>query len=318
MRDNQGESARFRRAAWLDAVRPPTSVPVKGGRVSQQDSQDPKDLLESNLVEAREKGLRLAKLGLKIASAGQGIADLAEATRRVAHIVPSPPNIESMIGGWSLTSSQQDAVLSRLDDDAILSLLGTSGSTAVYSTDLVNRSAMFSITPAQYHPLLDREITNLDNVLTASIDLDALVQLMERFGLNEAPEGRKSPVELLRTAHSAYQTPVQDGDPASTSLIPLREAIRSTIAHLLRLRPKQEKAASEWTKIVSIGTQLRREGTPQQIVSTWASQWSTLLDKDLSPAKQQGLSRDEWRARLLRGTLLLRSFLSGLDPGKVR
>lgn len=103
-----------------------------------------------------------------------------------------------------------------------------------------------------------------------------------------------------------------------TSLIPMRESIRSAINVLLRRRPKQEKARNEWAKIVSIGKQLKRDGLPKSIVNSWAAQWTNALKTYLSPAKEEDISREEWRRRLARSTLFLNGFLGGLDPSKLK
>lgn len=283
-----------------------------------EDAETPSEELDAILSSAREKGVRIANLGRQVSAAGQEMADIAEATQGVVHIVPHPPSVEFAIETWRLASSQADALLARLDTDATYAFVGTSGSAAVYSTDFADRPSLYAVTPLEARPLLSSAITNLENVLERSVHLGELDGLMRSFGLHQAPTCRKSPLELILTAHNAFQTPVNEGDPVSTSLIPLRESLNASIEHLMRHRPKQEKARSEWAKIVSLGTQLKRHSTPPQLVNTWAAQWTNLLDKALSPAKQDAIPREEWRNRLLQGTLFLKSLLSGLDPSRLR
>jgi hypothetical protein len=165
---------------------------------------------------------------------------------------------------------------------------------------------------------LAKALENFNQVSERAANAEEVIHLMLSLGLDVAPPGRKSPLEQFKTAHSAFTAPVADSNPIVTSLIPMREAIRASIDMLLKRRPKQEKTRNEWTKIVSIGKQLKRTGLHDSIVNSWAFQWTTALKTYLSPAKEEDISRDDWRNHLVRSTLFLKGFLGGIDPLKLK
>jgi len=281
--------------------------------------QDPSERLDAVLKSAEEKGKRIAGIGRAVAKAGQEMADVAGATRNLVHIVKIPPNLESLMTGWEDADYSAGVVLAKLDDADIPVFLARSGSTLSTSSDtLMDRAQLFKIVPVAQHTRLVSAITDLSRVLERSADEQEVAELMNSLGLDRPPAGEKSALELFVAAHEAYAVQVTDAVPAATSLIPMRESIRQVILSLLRRRPMTEKTSSEWSKIVSIGSQLKYDGVPQNQVSTWAFQWDNLLKYDLSRSKKESITRGEWRLRLVRSTLFLKSLLSGIDPAKLR
>lgn len=157
-----------------------------------------------------------------------------------------------------------------------------------------------------------------NNVVTGTSVFGKIRDILCDFHLDNGPSGELSPLELFNTAIDAYYSPVT-GDPAITSLIPLRESISSAIKMLLRFRPKQEKTgSSDQQKIISIGKQLKKDITSSTMVSKWAEEWHKINNKDLSDAKKSNVSRKEWTTRLFRAANFYYGFLSGLDQSKFR
>ena len=157
-----------------------------------------------------------------------------------------------------------------------------------------------------------------NNVVTGTDVFGKIRDILCDFHLDNSPSGELSPLELFNTAIDAYYSPVT-GDPAITSLIPLRESISSAIKMLLRFRPNQEKTgSSDQQKIISIGKQLKKDITSSTMASKWAEEWHKINDKDLSDAKKSNVSRKEWTTRLFRAANFYYGFLSGLDPSKFR
>ena len=120
------------------------------------------------------------------------------------------------------------------------------------------------------------------------------------------------------TGLDAFKAPVDEYNPISTSLIPNREAIESSISRLLGQRRMQEETKNWYAKIFSIGRQLRRDGISTEIIEGLAHQWEFLLDKRLSPAKNQDITRGEWETRIEEVKVWFRSFLEALDSKKFR
>lgn len=157
-----------------------------------------------------------------------------------------------------------------------------------------------------------------NNVVTGTDVFGKIRDILCDFHLDNSPSGELSPLELFNTAIDAYYSPVT-GDPAITSLIPLRESISSAIKMLLRFRPNQEKTgSSDQQKIISIGKQLKKDITSSTMASKWAEEWHKINDKDLSDAKKSNVSRKEWTTRLFRAANFYYGFLSGLDQSKFR
>lgn len=146
---------------------------------------------------------------------------------------------------------------------------------------------------------------------------EALIALLKEFGL-DAPrqQGEKSALELLETAHKAFEGPITPDNPISTSLIPLRGSIDATVEMLIWMRPHQEETQSWRTKILSIGNQLKKDTLPDEVVSDLAQQCESMMN-DLSHAKKGQMERDEWLVWLNRGTSYLAGLLRSLDSNKL-
>lgn len=287
-------------------------------QASSENESDPQVDLDRILSEAEDKGKEIAGIGRDITEAGQFLADLANATRDVIHIVRMPPNMELLISDWSLARDRADSLLGHLEHIDIGAFSSTTGTVASASSDSFHRPTLFLTVPDEDKHRLREALESFDQISERIADAGEVRHLMESLGLNDSAPGRKSPLEQFEIAHAAYEKPVGEENPVVTSLIPMREAIRGCIDHLLRKRPDQEKAKNEWMKIVSIGQQLKRDSLDESIIDSWASQWTHALGTYLSPSKEEDITREEWRQRLVRSTLFLKGFLGGLDFTKFK
>jgi len=288
------------------------------GESHAETESDPENELDRILEEGEEKGKKIAEIGRNLTEAGQSMADVANAAREVVHVVKTPPNIEFLINDWGLANQQADLVIGQLGGIDVPTFTSASGTAVSTSSDSFEEAGLLSIVPKEEHPRLVTVLESFNQVSERAADAEEVGKLMKSLELDQAPPGRKSALEQFKTAHAAFKAPVSEGNPIATSLIPMRESIRTTIDTLLRRRPKQEKTKNECSKIVSIGRQLKRDGLPDTIVNSWASQWTHALQTYLSPAKEEDISRDEWRRRLVRSTLFLKGFLDGIDPSKLK
>lgn len=288
------------------------------GESHAETESDPENELDRILEEGEDKGKKIAEIGRNLTEAGQSMADVANATREVVHVVKTPPNIEFLINDWGLTNQQADVVIGQLGRIDVSDFTSASGTAVSTSSDSFEEASLFSIVPNEEHPRLVAVLEVFHQVSERAARAEEVGKLMKSLELDQAPPGRKSALAQFETAHAAFKVPVSEGNPIATSLIPMRESIRTAIDTLLRRRPKQEKTKKEWSKIVSIGRQLKRVGLPDTIVNSWASQWTNALQTYLSPAKEEDISRDEWRRRLVRSTLFLKGFLEGIDPSRLK
>jgi hypothetical protein len=104
-------------------------------------------------------------------------------------------------------------------------------------------------------------------------------------------------IELRRHGKSERRHFGKEGeetDPASV-LIPTREAMNTALADLLRRRPNQARAQNLKDKVLSIGTQAKRDEVDPDQLTTLADEAEQIIDS-LSGARQRVMPREEVRA----------------------
>ena len=287
---------------------------------SENDNVEPPasalDYFSRLLNSAEEKGKQLSEESRKLTQSGQQIADMARAIRPIAQFVP-PNGLELLINDWEVVNKQADQALGQVKIFSSGSINSTAGTAALSTSSIFNPSVILPQVPPSERFSAEESIIKLQYVLNRAADEQEVISLMIELGLDHAPKGRKSPMSLFITAHQAFNVPVTPDNPIITSLIPIREAIEHTIEYLLKKRPLQEETGAWVAKIRSIGKQLKHDAVPLETIESWAKQWAEMLDHQLSPAKEQDISRDEWHSRLQQATLFLKAMLTGLDPQKV-
>ncbi len=280
--------------------------------------KDPRDELLNLIKESGNKGRSMVKHGSKIVEHGQHIADLADASESAVSCVASS-NIDidwnSKIKKWGYLNQDLD----RQDATYITTTfaLPSASTAASCMLDFVSPVHFASLVSPGKEAEAQIAAINLGNVIDKLADKTTALKLLHEFGLSTTSPGRKSPTELLEAACAAFEKPAIPGVAASTSLIPLRECIDSTITALIPRRPKQEKAGSHGDKIRSIGKQTARSEIPKGVIDSMADRWQK-LSNDLSGSKQKDISREEWRATLREAMLLLIEFLQSLDQTKMK
>jgi hypothetical protein len=147
--------------------------------------------------------------------------------------------------------------------------------------------------------------------------MDEVSEAFRRFGLDQASGGGRSPVELLKEAHSALSKPGDSVAGPAAVLVPARESVDSALAALLRRRPTQEPAGTPLEKVSSIGRQAGIQGLPSGHFERLGAEVVELRNR-LSGAKQAQMSDVE--VRRLFDTVLryFESLLAGLDLAKLR
>jgi hypothetical protein len=279
----------------------------------RQESTDPEEELKEALDSAAAKGRQIAQFGRELAGSGQGLADWADATNRLASIYASPEYIEGLIDIWKTADRHADQILAqtkKINVTAVNSTINTSGSA---TSDAYSDPRLYQQIPRQDADKFIAARTNLYLVAQRTTNTEDVSTLMRHLGLDASPPDQISPLEKFETAHNTLATL----DTPHSSLVDIRESMRAAVDALLKKRPKQEKTPSNWTKIISIGTQLKRDEAPDNLIKAWAAQYDRAMDY-LSKAKIANISRDEIRNRMIRATAFLSGFLGGLDPGKLR
>jgi hypothetical protein len=275
------------------------------------------DELKKVIKEVKEQASQIAKTGRDLTEQGQTIVDLADANLQLNDLLHYQPDIEYQIMNWQSVSNTLHNVRQGIEGIKV-SINSTSGGITGSSSDIFNHKTIFEGLPPESRLLAESAKSKINWILDRDSNEKDLISQMISFGLDKADPGKKSPVELIQTGYDAFKRPVAENNPISTSLIPIREAINSSIARLLSQRQMQEEAKNVHSKIVSIGKHLKRDEISNETVEIWADQWERMLDEYLSSAKEQSIKRDEWETRIKEVTIWFKSFLEGLDPQKLR
>ena len=280
-----------------------------------QSDQEKKDRLDGLIGESGQKGEEIVKKSSELTQFGQDVSDLANASRNVLKYVPAAGiDWELKISSWEYVSQQEDAILGKI---ASISPVLASSSTASYSmVDFASATKVVPFVTPERRPEAAVAVQRLSSVIDKQAEKTRVTSLLRQFGLVTVAPGQKSPVELFDAAWAAFEKPVTQNSPASTSLIPMRESINATIAELLRRRPKQEPAKGARNKLLSITGQLVRDNMPQAARELLAEHYDQLVN-DLSASKQKIYTRQEWGDDLRRATLFLRELLEAIDQSKL-
>jgi hypothetical protein len=293
--------------------------------MSTENDQDPIDIFRGLLGEGEDVGKDLADQGRARTQKGQELIDFSRSARKVLDSIPANhpvTGIEDAIEDWRfyITSARDERDNYSLSGLELLS--SASGTANIYSSDLFNDVG--KTIPQEFKPKFSDAAQEYNSLIDRAANRHEAVDLFRSLGLDKSFHGRRSALEQFEVAYDAMEKPVTGAtDPAQTSLLPIREAIETALDHLLYLRPNRvnigdvEGKNKDWRKIIAISADLKKGNIPDQIVQSWARDWSNLKD-DLSYAKIDPLDRSEWARLLNKATLFVISFFSGLDPEKLR
>ena len=269
--------------------------------------------LRQTLDKAYDLGNRLANKGRELSSVGQYITDWVEITREALPLISSTKELNAVKKSWVSTTVFVGQTLDRLNEIDIGAISSTSAASAL--TSVISLPSLSTPSKTAEVQSVAKRIEELTN---RSHEKQSVVSLMKSLDLDTSLASKRSPLEQLETSYKAFEATVDSGTPALTSLIPMRECILETIAILLTKRKHQEKARNTKDKVRSILNQLKRDSICIDLINDLSIQCGDILHKDLSSSKQLKILRSEWQHALTLATLWLKSFLSALDPVKVR
>lgn len=288
--------------------------------MAEETLKSPEDILRDELLQVETVAQENASKSREIAKSNQLIFDQARAIRGVLEIAPGVLDIETQIILWNDVNNKISPLAKHLgitlglidDSSSTTNIAIVSGSSSAYKAH-----EYISNLPAEKQQAANLALENLDNILSNPDYKEEAITLLKHWSFDKAVPGKKSPFELFLTAFSAFEQPVVETNPVSTSLIPMRECIRSIIDELLRRKSKQEKCRGYYKKIISISSQTKKDSVSLDVVEEWAHQGHELI-KSLSLGKEGSLERTEWQRQLQQATLFLISLLKGLDPEKMK
>jgi hypothetical protein len=273
---------------------------------------------ENTLIKVIKQAEEATITGRKYTEIAQTIIDLANAIIILNKISPDVSDIEYRIADWENLGYSLQIAQQGIETIYIPMLSSTAGTATVSSSDAYDPQFFKMSTPRTAWPAVEEALATILRIITREADEKHLVDLMINIGLDKAESSKKSPVELILTGFQAFKAPITKNNPVSTSLIPIRTAIELSINRLLKQKQTQEETKAWHAKILSIGNQLKRDEISIETIESLAHNWDHMLDKCLSPSKEQNIKREEWEIRIKEVTVWFRSFLESLDPKKFR
>lgn len=246
------------------------------------------------------------------------------------HPVPGTEDaISRLETALSFTRDRADAVTAI----TTASTVSTSGSAAFADSDYLSDDDFINSLPGENRITYRESLKDYYQVLHSGDRRENVEKLIGKLGLDSRMsfngEERMSVAENFRTACEAYEKPVyqteEDDSPAQTILLPLRSAIDDAIERLYQRRPKNtplDKPPNQDTqkaKIISIGEQLRYDSVPIPTIREIAEDWPKRVKKKLlTRSKGDPITEEEMRNRFLKVLLFFETFLSAIDPTKLR
>ena len=283
-------------------------------------SQENRDRLMSMISAAQEEASQLrSKLGETVEWA-QYIEDLAEVMKEWLQIIPTDENLASKhwtLASWAWERTRKD--ISELDNSFdVPSGIALSGSlSTTTASGLMFEPSFMNNIAADKQQTVDG-IYSKYNALAESRDWsNETEQELTRLQFQQSSGKDRNPIELFHEAQAALAKPSTRETSPSAVLIPIREAIQSCLADLLRRRPRQEKTPNIESKILSIMSHMKRDNVSQQDGENFAAQAKSIIN-DLSGSKNDRMSREQVRALLISAISFLKAFLGSLDADKMR
>lgn len=303
---------------------------VRAGQGRNMSREDDKQSIssEDELRRLSEKGITVGDewttAGRIDVEAGQRLADLSSRMLEVVNNLPEGtvlPFVENYIAdiGEYIKIGEEQIILSSFDNSMFAS---TSSNTYVSASGFV--AQISPPLPIENYPDLIIAKRDVIEFTQGTADVSAVRELMLDLQLDKSiVEGKQTPLELFDIAINAYYMPVsKEPVPAVSSLIPMRGSVDNSVDFLLRLRPNQTNITKsqgqniQEAKIIEIGHQLRKDQFRVDLFVELGQKWVRMKQYDLSPGKDDTLTREEWGRRLFGTVHFLNSFLERIDPNK--
>ncbi len=284
--------------------------------MSKEMPKSKKEQTQEEISSVKENAKKIKDKGRDLIEYGQSLEDLADATGEYIISVDNMPPLDGIYDNFKLLNEQTSFVIAKSTEMDFGPVYSTTATASLsISTDL-HPNCVLPLNDSSKHKLIISKYSEIEKVTQRNASEEEIVELFKEFDLEKAPKGRKSVLEHFIISQSAFKKPITDDNPISTSLIPMRECIRTLIDTLLKYRPKQEKTRNEESKIISIGMQLKKDSVPESLILSLANKWVEILGRDLSSAKEINISREEWQHRLTNSTLFIKSLLTALEVKK--
>jgi hypothetical protein len=271
--------------------------------------------LDDTLNNVSQIGKEISQKGLEITKVGQELTDWADATRKASHHIDDPQILHSIDASWEMTGKLAGAFLVKaMDIDTNL----IEGSTAFSSV-----SSLLNIAPQlnnlQFACGTDcyNDFQYFRNLSRKPEVYKSVLQLMKSLQLDKPYGNSLSAMEQFETAYKEFSINPSSLDQATSWSIPLRGCIDTILAYLLRQRPVQESTKGDDGKVISICSQLARDGLFQDQFLLIAEE-CIKIKETFHQSKDKAILREKSMDILSTATLWLKGFLEIIDIRKFR
>lgn len=287
--------------------------------MTEENKNKKKNELLKVLSDAKRDAHELVSKGREVVKEGQYAADLASCSEEFIRLIPDdtflPTNQwDNQISSWLRWCQNADEAITAFKPMQPLTFATDSSSIA---TSAAISSVHISHLPFPSQNQANKVFQKYEQLIEQANPIQELEVELCRLNLASSQAETESVFSLVQQAFEAFNVPSVNEVAPSAVLIPVREAINRTLADLLKRRTTQEETKNQKDKILSICRQCARPGVPAEQIDQLANE-STDLNKMLSGAKQDVMSRDQVRELMNRGFLFLRTFLRAIDENKLR
>jgi hypothetical protein len=267
--------------------------------------------LDKTLDSASQLGKEIAAKGREIASEGQNLSDWADATKDAAKSVNDPSLLGSLVQNWLMATDTARGLSSYLSIVPNQLLASTSSAASMGSLMILGFGAPTESASA-------KAVQRIKDMATRPEVYNSVVALLKELGLDHAHGNFLSALQHFKTAHTEYMVNAASHRQGTTWLIPIRECILTVLDALIRQIVPQERVKGIDNKVLHILEHFSVSGSQEEHIRNLSAECKRILEEGLSSSKQKMLSRSESESILLEATMWLRSFLTLIDPGKLR
>jgi hypothetical protein len=290
---------------------------VSNTNYSDDPSNDMRYEVIKHIREARNNGYILINTGRNLVQAGQSMVDWSFAAETIVPLIRSPKILQEYDSLWVATNSSAERLRNRLDPIEIEQVSTSTGMSAFTSMALLIENEVTKDIGPEQQEEAQTAISRIRDLASQPYAKSLALDLMNKMKLGSSCEGERSPIEQFETAHAALNRTIDSTNPAITSLIPMRSCINGILSFLLKKRSSQEKAKRPSDKVKSILLQLKRDWVSCETIDTLAIQSDELVEKQLTPAKDKAIPREEWLLIISSATIWISSFLQAIDQSRI-
>lgn len=197
--------------------------------------------------------------------------------------------------------------------EAHLGAMTSLASGLTYGTASAMTTVSGTLTPHNYrsNPSYTQFYSKFDQVVDRGQTKDQVVASMQRLGLDSTQEGK----DAIKLLNNAWDLHIQGVGISTSTLIPLREAIKKTLSAILKKSPPPQSKVKRW--IVDLGAKVAASHITTADLQSLQTEHELMRDR-LSGSKSGTYSREEEMTLVREGTLHLLKILNIIDPSKLR